>query len=114
LTEYKATGTASYKTAADTTKAWLDNYLKTMGENAERSKNQIQQFIDSYAESDAELASLKADMTKIREKGPELQTLYETERNAAPAPTEIDYSEYYTKGAVLGGVFALIAVALFI
>jgi hypothetical protein len=114
LTEYKASGSAAYKTAADQLKTWLDDHLKTMGENADRSKNEIQQFVESYAESDKELASLKADMTKIREKGPELQTLYETERNAAPPPTEVDYSEYYTKGAVLGGVLALIAVGLFI
>jgi len=114
LTEYKTSGNAAYKTAADTTKTWLDNYIKTLGDNAERTKNEIQRFVQSSAESDEELASLKKDMATIREKGPELQTLYETERNAMPPVEEIDYSEYYTKGAVLGGVIALIAVGLFI
>lgn len=114
LVEYKASGNTAYKTASDTAKVWLDDYIKTMQENADKSKEEIESFIENYGKSDEELASLKTDMSEIREKGPELQTLYETERNAIPPAEEVDYTMYYTKGAVLAGVIALVAVGSFI
>jgi chromosome segregation ATPase len=114
LVEYKASGNTAYKTASDTAKVWLDDYIRTMQENADKSKEEIESFIENYGKSDEELASLKTDMSEIREKGPELQTLYETERNAIPPAEEVDYTMYYTKGAVLAGVIALVAVGSFI
>jgi hypothetical protein len=114
LVEYKASGNSAYKMASDTAKTWLDNYIKTMQDNADKSKEEIQSFIENYDKSDEELASLKDDMSKVREKGPELQTLYETERNAIPPPEEVDYTMYYAKGAVLAGVIALVTVGSFI
>jgi hypothetical protein len=114
LTEYKTSGNSAYKTASETAKAWLDNYIQTMQNNADKTKEEIEAFIENYADSDKELASLKADMSKVREKGPELQTLYETETKAVPPSEEIDYTLYYTKGAVLAGVIALVAVGSFI
>jgi hypothetical protein len=113
LTEYKASGNAAYKTAADTTKAWLDNYIEQLGSNVAQTKEEIQQFVQTYEDDDKELASLKSDMSMIREKGPQLQTMYETEHNAEGPPTQVDYSQYYIKGAVLAGVIALVAVGSF-
>ena len=114
LTEYKVSGNTAFKSASDTAKAWLDDYLKSLEENADKNKKEIEDFVKNYANSDTELASLKEDMHKVREKGPELQVLYETERNAQPPEQEVDYTMYYTKGAVLAGVIGLVAVASFI
>lgn len=113
LTEYKVSGNAAYKVASDTAKKWLDDYIKTMEERTEKSKKDIQDFVENYAKNDPEMATLKKDMAEIREKGPELQIQYETERNAQE-DAEMDFSMYYTKGAVLAGVIGLVAVASFI
>ena len=114
LTEYKVSGNAAYKVASDTTKKWLDDYITTMEERTEKSKKEIQDFVENYAKSDTEMATLKKDMAEIREKGPELQIQYETENNAQKEDAEMDFSIYYTKGAVLAGVIGLVAVASFI
>jgi hypothetical protein len=91
----------------------LDDYLKFLEDRADKNKKEIQEFVDNYDKSDAELASLKKDMRKIREQGPELQIMYETEKEAEVG-VEVDYTSYYAKGAVLVGVIALVAVASFI
>ena len=113
LVEYKVSGNAAYKVASDTAQKWLDDYIKTLENDADKSKQEIQDFVETYDKSDVELASLKNDMREVREKGPELQTLYETEHQTQEEE-EIDYTIYYTKGAVLAGVVALVAVATFI
>lgn len=115
LVEYKVSGNAAYKVASDTAKKWLDDYLKFMEDSAEKNKKDIQEFVENYDKSDAELASLKKDMREIREQGPELQIMYETEKEAeAEVGMEVDYTTYYAKGAVLLGVIGLAAVASFI
>ena len=113
LTEFKTSGNVAYKSASDTAKKWLDDYLKSIEEKADKNKKEIEDFVKNYDKSDSELAALQKDMKKIREEGPELQILYETEKESGGAE-EVDYSVYYTKGAVMLGVVALIAVASFI
>lgn len=114
MTEYKVSGNAAFKTASDTAKKWLDDYLQSLEENADKNKKDIEDFVKNYDQSDTELASLKQDMRQVREKGPELQILYETERNAQTPQEQVDFTTYYAKGAVLAGVIGLIAVASFI
>jgi hypothetical protein len=114
LTEYKVSGNAAYKVAADTTKKWLDDYIKTMEQRTEANKKEIQDFVESYAKSDPDMATLKKEMAEIRKKGPELQIQYETEKNAQKEEAETDFTMYYTKGAVLAGVIGLVTVASFI
>ena len=113
LVEYKVSGNAAYKVASDTAKKWLDDHLKFMEDRAEKNKKEIEDFVKNYDKSDAELASLKKDMREIREQGPELQIMYETEKEA-DAVIEMDYTTYYAKGAVFLGVMGLVAVASFI
>ena len=114
LTEYKVSGNAAYKVAADTTKKWLDDYIKTMEQRTEANKKEIQDFVENYAKSDTDMATLKKEMAEIRKKGPELQIQYETEKNAQKEEADNDFTMYYTKGAVLAGVVGLVAVASFI
>jgi anion-transporting ArsA/GET3 family ATPase len=112
LVEYKVSGNAAFKVAAENAKKWLDDSLKTMETNADKNKKEIEEFVKNYDKSDKELAELKADMQKIREEGPELQVTYETEHESLKEEeAAVDYTAYYTKGAVLAGVIALAAVA---
>jgi PDZ domain-containing secreted protein len=115
LVEYKVSGNAAYKVASDTAKKWLDDSLKTMETTADKNKKEIEDFVKNYDKSDTELASLKKEMRSIRKEGPELQVLYETEhKSQKEEEVEIDFTTYYTKGAVLMGVIGLAAVASFI
>ena len=112
IVEYKVSGNAAYKVAAENAKKWLDDSLKSMEESADKNKKEIEDFVKNYDKSDAELASLKKDMREVREKGPELQTMYETEHQSQQQEeVAVDFSVYYTKGVVLAGVIALAVVA---
>jgi hypothetical protein len=110
LVEYKVSGNTSRKTVADSLKKWLDDYIRSAQANAENSAKEIQSFVSNYAKSDEEMARLKKELSTIRKEGPELQTIYETEREAQQTPP-VDYTLYYIKGAVLAGVGGLIAAA---
>ncbi len=110
LTQYKATGNVGSKIASETDKKWLDAYIANLKSTIEKNETEMNDFVKSYANSDEELAELKKEMATIRKEGPELQVLYETEREAQKKEP-IDYTVYYTKGAVLAGVTGLILVA---
>jgi hypothetical protein len=98
----------SAKVAAGSAKKWLDEFLKSTSDAVEAKKLEIQSFVRSHENSDSDLVTLKRDMHDIRTKGPELQTMYETEHKAQEVP-ETDYTLYYTKAAALGGILALVA-----
>jgi hypothetical protein len=110
LVQYKVSGNVAFKTASDNAKKWLDAYVFALESTVDKGGKDIQNFVTSYAKSDVEMAKLKKDMAEIRKEGPELQTIYETEREAQKEDP-IDYTLYYTKGAVLAGVTGLILVA---
>ena len=107
LLQYTLSGDTAAKTAADSAKTWLDAFLESQRAAVDAKKREIQSFVASYETSDADLATMKRDMHTIRTNGPKLQTLYETEHEAQKVP-ELDFSLYYTKAAVLGGLLALI------
>lgn len=110
LLEYKITGNVAYKTASDTAKQWLDKYIDSMSTDVNQGKKEIEDFVKDHAKSGSEMATFKQDMSAIRKNGPELQMIYETERESQEAPP-IDFGIYYTKGAVLGGIIVLAGVA---
>ena len=110
LIQYKVSGNPSFKTASDNIKKWLDEYVNTARSGANKGAEDIQKFVTTYAKSDEEIAKLKTDLASIRKDGPDLQTVYETERESQKTPP-VDITLYYTKGAVLLGVAGLVAVA---
>ena len=110
LVQYKVSGNAAFKVAADTAKTWLDEYISDLESSVDKNGQDIKDFVESRAKSDQEIAKLKKDMATIRKEGPELQMVYETEREAQKEEP-IDYTMYYTKGAVLAGIAGLVVVA---
>ena len=110
LVQAKVTGNMAFKTASDNAKKWLDDYLVEQRKTVDDKKKEIEEFVRSYENSEDDLTKLKADMQEVRSKGPELQSLYETEHKTQEEEP-VDLSLYYTKGAILGGVVALILVA---
>lgn len=110
MTRYKISGDTSAKVAANTAKEWLDAFVKNAQDTANKGAEDIQTFVTTHAKNDTEFARLKQEIASIRKEGPELQTIYETEREAQAKPP-IDYTLYYAKGAALAGVAGLILVA---
>ena len=113
MTNYKATGDAASKAAADEAKKWIDDYLKSMGDQVETDTMYIRQFVDDYKDTNPDLIKMQETIRNVRDQGPKLQDTYETEKKATYVEP-YDVQQFYTKVGILGGVGAIIAVvALF-
>ena len=111
--EYKVTGNAAYKAAADNAQRWLDEYVESIQSSTMQNASYIDNFVKDYEQTNPELVKMQQQIKKVREEGPVLQDVLETEQEAQQS-LPVDYSSYYTKGAVLGTVLAIAAVgALF-
>lgn len=110
--EYKVTGNSYYKTAADTSQKWLDDYLATMVNATKTDAAKVDKFVKDYADTNPELDKMQKQIKKVRTEGPKLQDVYETEQRAELEP-EPDTTHYYTKAAIVGGVMAIAAVLSF-
>ena len=110
LSQYKVSGNVSFKTASDNAKKWLDEYIASIQTSVEADGKELRDFVKGYEESDKEMIELKSQMADIRAKGPQLQTIYDTEHESQKEPP-VDYSQYYTKGGVFAGVVAMALVA---
>jgi len=113
MLEYKVTGQAVFKQQADRTEKWLNDYIGTLNASIERDATFIDNFAKNYATTNPDLIKYKNEIAAAREKGPELQDVYEGEKEGQEeAP--IDETPYYTKAAVVGGILALAAVVSFL
>ena len=110
LSQYKVSGNVSFKTASDNAKIWLDQYIASIESSVEADGKELRDFVKGYEESDQDMLELKSQMADIRSKGPRLQSIYETEHESQKEEP-VDYSQYYTKGAVLAGVAVMGIVA---
>lgn len=110
--EYKVTGNSTYKIAADNAQRWLDEYIGAIRESTTKNAAYIDKFVKEYEQTNPDLVKMQQQMKEIRKKGPVLQDNLETEQEA-DEELPIDYTSYYTKGAVLGTVLAIVAVASF-
>ena len=108
MTEYKATGNTGIKAAADADKQWLDNYVNALQQQSQMQQSFIQNFMTEYQTTNPDLIAMQAQLQKVRQKGPELQDLYETEKRAEEEEP-IDYTPYYIKGALIAGVLGVVA-----
>jgi hypothetical protein len=110
LSQYKVSGNVSFKTASDNAKIWLDQYIASIQSSVDADGKELRDFVKGYEESDQDMLELKSQMADIRSKGPRLQSIYETEHESQKEEP-VDYSPYYTKGAVLAGVAVMGIVA---
>ena len=108
--EYKVTGNASYRIAANNAQKWLDDYIRAIEESTVKNATYIDKFVKDYEKTNPDLAKMQQQIKKIRQQGPVAQDALETEKEAQEV-LPVDYSSYYTKGAVLGTVLAIAAVA---
>jgi hypothetical protein len=113
MLEYKVTGQAVFKQQADRAEKWLNDYIGTLNASIERDATFIDNFAKNYETTNPDLIKYKNEIAAAREKGPELQDVYEGEKEGQEE-TPIDETPYYTKAAVVGGILALAAVVSFL
>lgn len=113
MLEYKVTGQTVFKQQADRSEKWLNDYLSTLNDSIERDATFIDNFAKNYETTNPDLIKYKNEIAAAREKGPELQDVYEGEKEGQEE-TPIDETPYYTKAAVVGGILALAAVVSFL
>ena len=107
LTDYKVTGNAGLKPVVDMDKTWLDSYVESLNKRSEQQQDSIQKFMKDYQNTNPELVEMQGKMKEIREKGPVLQDLYETEKQAEEQEP-IDFTPYYVKAGLIVGVGAVV------
>ncbi len=113
LLEYKVTGNIAYKTAAENAKKFLDSRIASIRGASVQNARFIDDFVKRYKDTNPELVKMQAEIKQVQKKGPELQDIYEGELKEQKEQP-IDESLYYTKAAVIGGLFALVAVMSFL
>jgi hypothetical protein len=111
LIQYKLSGNESFKQPVENSKKWLDDFLVSQNTAADARKQEIETFMRTYDTANPDMSGLKTDMAKIRENGPKLQTLYETEKEGKKIEPIDDNS--YVKLAVLGSAIAVVFGAMF-
>jgi hypothetical protein len=113
MLEYKVTGQAVFKQQADRSEKWLNDYITTLNSTIQRDTEFIDKFAKQYARTNPELTKYKKEIANAREKGPELQDVYEGEKESQEEPP-IDETPFYTKAAAVGGILAIGAVLSFL
>lgn len=108
LLEAKATGNVGKKVEADTLQAWLDAALLRTQAQLNSSRTQIQSFVNEYAGSTSEIEQVRKKFKEVRDRGPVLQDVYETDQRAAETPAlNYDPTPIYAKSLLVVGLIAV-------
>lgn len=109
MAQYKMTGNATFKTAADNAKRWMEYYVQWQEAAAGRNMNYIDKFVKDYSTTNADLQAMQRAVKKVKEQGPKLEDTYLTNKEAAD-DTPRDFTTYYVKGGVILGTLVLVSV----
>ena len=106
LLDYKITGQAIFRQQAESAEKWLNDYIGTLNKSIQNDAKFIDRFAKEYANTNPELVKYKKEIAEARKKGPQLQDIYEGEKEVYAEPPVDEYL-YYTKAAVVGGILAV-------
>lgn len=108
LLEAKATGNAAKKVEADTLKAWLDAKLVETQTRLSQSRTTIQSFVDEYAGTTSDIEQVRKKFKEVRDRGPVLQDIYETDQRMAQTPVvNYDPTPIYIKSLLIAGLIVV-------
>lgn len=113
MLEYKVTGQSVFKDQAAKSEAWLKQYLTGLNQAIQRDATYIDRFVKTYERTNPDIVKFTNEIKLARTKGPELQDIYDGEKEIQKVPP-MDESIFYTKAAVIGGVLAIAAVVSFL
>lgn len=115
LLEYKLSGNAAYKSAADGAKAWLDRYLQSLNFQVNKTADEISSQVATYESANPEMTKIQSDFQRVRVEGPKAEDTYQTiRRQIGSAPTaSLDTTGLYVKGGIaIGLVLGAIVLSL--
>jgi hypothetical protein len=107
---YRVTGDVNAKTVADTALGEAEKIIRQEQSQYEQGKGYIQNFVNSFKETNPDLVSLRQKASTLERQVPLVQNEYvQTQMmNESPIAAHINYIPYLIKGAVVVGL-ALVA-----
>ncbi len=109
MTQYKMTGDAAAKTAADSAKQWMMYYIQWQERVIRNNSNYINKFVTDYSTTNKDLIDMQTKVRAIKTEGPKLEDAYLTSKEAAD-DTPMDFTPYYVKGGIVLGTLVLVSV----
>jgi hypothetical protein len=105
LLDAKSRGDVAAQARANTYKAWLDTQLQTTQSRVNSNRASIQQFVDEYAGSTSEIEQVRRKFQQVRERGPVLQDVYETDKKSdIVEKSNYNFSPLYSKSVLIVGL----------
>ncbi len=112
-TQYRATGNVQFKPAADTAKNAIEEYIATLGRTAREREAAFQRYVQERSRTGNELDRLANKARTIRESTDDIAGKYLVSKNLNE-DIPIDWSQYYAKFAILGGLMLAAGLGAFI
>jgi hypothetical protein len=109
MAQYKMTGDAASKAAADTAKQWMQYYVQWQEALAGKNADYINKFVNDYKSTNQDLIKMQKTVKNVKEQGPKMEDIYLTNKEAAD-DTPRDYTSYYVKGGIVLGTLVLVSV----
>lgn len=107
-TQYRLTGEEQYKEPADRARAAITDYIRELEAQTTKKQEQINTYVQGRAGSGSELDTILGKIEKVKQDSRTIATDYLV-ANDFNQPMPIDWTKYYIKFAVLGGLVSGIA-----
>ncbi len=112
-TQYRATGDVQFKPAADAAKNAIEEYIATLDRTARDRETAFQNYVNARAGSGNEIDKLAEKAREVRENTDKIAGKYIVSKNLNE-DIPIDWTQYYAKFAILGGLMLGAAAGAFI
>jgi septal ring factor EnvC (AmiA/AmiB activator) len=106
LLEFKFSGNSAYKTAYENAERWIQLYLKNLEDKVKEDKQYVDKFVQDYSQTNPELNRIRSQLQEVKEKGPKLQSQYETIKMVGEEPPP-DNTMFYVKLAAIAGLLGI-------
>jgi light-regulated signal transduction histidine kinase (bacteriophytochrome) len=103
-TRYRISGDKAAKDIADSTLKSVQELIAKQEALYQQGTTYIQNFIDSFQETDPDLIDLHKRSVTLQQKVPEVQTEF-VQVQAMPTIIQLDYTPYLIKGGIAVGLF---------
>jgi len=108
---YKVSGNEAYKTAYENALAAATKIVRESSAAADSNDQYIQNFLDSYENSNHEITKLHSESKRIKEQGPKLQDeLIRSKQLHQQEIQAVNDSYLYIKGGLVIGLLIIVGI----
>ena len=111
--QYRSTGNAQFKSAADTAKTAVEKYIRDLTKSVEDRERTFRTFINSRSGTGSEVNELAQETRVIRDKSDTIASEYLVAQSANQ-PVPVDWPNYYVKFSVIAGLVGALIVTAFV